>query len=50
MGMDASEALSPSAVWHQSCMGKRFLLKPLLRLTVGSTSEIPMDVAVGRSS
>lgn len=48
--MDAS-ALPPSycmgSIMHEE---ERFLLKLLLRITVGSASESPMDVAVGGRS
>lgn len=48
--MDDSEASPLSAAWDQPRVGKRFPVKPLLRLTAGNTSEIPTDIAVGKRS
>lgn len=47
MGTDASEALSLSAARINYARARETPLESLLRLTVGSTPESPMDVAVG---
>lgn len=45
--MDASETLSLSAAWINYAWAREVPLESLVRLTVGSTPESPVDVAVG---